>query len=72
MAFVIALGDYIIPKQLGGTTMTLFGSLVSDQFGQAYNWPLGSALGFYSLRRRGADPDAVDENREIGGICGME
>ena len=46
MAFVIALGDYIIPKQLGGTTMTLFGSLVSDQFGQAYNWPLGSALGF--------------------------
>ncbi len=46
MAFVIALGDYIIPKQLGGTTMMLFGNLVADQFGQAYNWPLGSALGF--------------------------
>ena len=46
MAFVIALGDYIIPKQLGGTTMTMFGSLIADQFGQAYNWPLGSALGF--------------------------
>jgi spermidine/putrescine transport system permease protein len=46
MAFVIALGDYIIPKQLGGTSMTLFGSLIADQFGQAYNWPLGSALGF--------------------------
>jgi spermidine/putrescine transport system permease protein len=46
MAFVIALGDYIVPKQLGGTTMTMFGSLISDQFGQAYNWPLGSALGF--------------------------
>lgn len=46
MAFVIALGDYIIPKQLGGTTMTMFGNLISDQFGLAYNWPLGSALGF--------------------------
>jgi spermidine/putrescine transport system permease protein len=46
MAFVISLGDYIIPKQLGGTTMTMFGSLIADQFGQAYNWPLGSALGF--------------------------
>jgi spermidine/putrescine transport system permease protein len=46
MAFVISLGDYIIPKQLGGTTMVMFGSLISDQFGSAYNWPLGSALGF--------------------------
>ena len=46
MAFVISLGDYIVPKQLGGTTMTMFGSLIADQFGQAYNWPLGSALGF--------------------------
>ncbi len=46
MAFVIAIGDYIIPKQLGGTTMTMFGSLIADQFGTAYNWPLGSALGF--------------------------
>jgi spermidine/putrescine transport system permease protein len=46
MAFVIAVGDYIIPKQLGGTSMTMFGSLIADQFGQAYNWPLGSALGF--------------------------
>ena len=26
--------------------MIMFGSLISDQFGQAYNWPLGSALGF--------------------------
>ena len=46
MAFVIALGDYIIPKQLGGTSMTMMGSLIADQFGNAYNWPLGSALGF--------------------------
>jgi spermidine/putrescine transport system permease protein len=45
MAFVIAIGDYIIPKQLGGTTMTMFGSLISDQFIQANNWPMGSALG---------------------------
>jgi len=45
MAFVISLGDYIIPKQLGGTSMVMFGNLISDQFGTAYNWPFGSALG---------------------------
>jgi len=46
MAFVISLGDYIIPKQLGGTSMVMFGNLIADQFGTAYNWPFGSALGF--------------------------
>ena len=46
MAFVIALGDYIIPKQLGGTTMLMMGGLIADQFGNAYNWPLGSSFGF--------------------------
>jgi len=46
MAFVLALGDYIIPRQLGGTKMMMFGNLIADEFGQAYNWPLGSALGF--------------------------
>ena len=46
MAFVISLGDYIVPKQLGGTSMVMFGNLIADQFGTAYNWPFGSALGF--------------------------
>jgi len=46
MAFVIALGDYIIPQQLGGPNGMMFGNLIVTQFGYAYNWPLGAALGF--------------------------
>ncbi len=45
-AFIIALGDYIIPQQLGGTQGIMFGNLVWSQFGFAFNWPLGAALGF--------------------------
>jgi spermidine/putrescine transport system permease protein len=45
-AFVIALGDYIIPIQLGGTQGIMFGNLIWSQFGFAFNWPLGAALGF--------------------------
>ncbi len=45
-AFIIALGDYIIPMQLGGTGGMMFGNLIYSQFGFAFNWPLGSALGF--------------------------
>jgi spermidine/putrescine transport system permease protein len=46
MAFVTALGDYIIPQQLGGPNGLMFGNIVVSQFGYSYNWPLGSALGF--------------------------
>jgi spermidine/putrescine transport system permease protein len=46
MAFVTALGDYIIPAQLGGPNGIMFGNLIVSQFGYTYNWPLGSALGF--------------------------
>ena len=45
-SFIIALGDYIIPLQLGGTQGIMFGNLVWSQFGFAFNWPLGAALGF--------------------------
>ena len=45
-SFIIALGDYIIPLQLGGTQGIMFGNLIWSQFGFAFNWPLGAALGF--------------------------
>jgi len=44
-SFIIALGDYIIPIQLGGTQGIMFGNLIWSQFGFAFNWPFGSALG---------------------------
>jgi spermidine/putrescine transport system permease protein len=46
LSFIIALGDYIIPSQLGGNSGIMYGNVVWAQFGQSYNWPLGSALGF--------------------------
>lgn len=45
-SFIIALGDYIIPQQLGGTQGIMFGNLIYSQFGFAFNWPFGAALGF--------------------------
>jgi len=45
-SFIIALGDYIIPQQLGGVQGIMFGNLIWSQFGFAYNWPFGAALGF--------------------------
>jgi spermidine/putrescine transport system permease protein len=46
MAFVMTLGDYIIPQQLGGPNGIMFSNIIVAQFGLAYNWPLGAALGF--------------------------
>lgn len=46
LSFIVALGDYIIPQQLGGTGGIMFGNIVWSQFGIASNWPQGSALGF--------------------------
>ncbi len=45
-AFIIAMGDYIIPQQLGGPQGLMYGNLIWSQFGFAFNWPLGAALGF--------------------------
>jgi spermidine/putrescine transport system permease protein len=46
LSFIIALGDYIIPSQLGGNSGIMYGNVVWAQFGGAYNWPFGAALGF--------------------------
>ncbi|MCC6313305.1 MAG: ABC transporter permease [Thermomicrobiales bacterium] len=43
-AFVLALGDYITPQMVGGTSGFTFGRLIWSQFGLAYNWPLGAAM----------------------------
>ncbi len=48
-AFIIALGDYIIPQQLGGTQGIMFGNLIWSQFGFAFNWPFGASLSFILL-----------------------
>ena len=44
LVFIPAIGDYVITTQLGGGTTMMFGSLISQQFLAARNWPQGSAL----------------------------
>jgi spermidine/putrescine transport system permease protein len=46
LSFIIALGDYIIPQQIGGSGGIMYGNIVWSQFGIISNWYLGSALGF--------------------------
>jgi spermidine/putrescine transport system permease protein len=44
-AFVLSLGDYITPQMVGGTSGFTYGRVIWSQFGLAYDWPLGAALG---------------------------
>jgi spermidine/putrescine transport system permease protein len=46
--FLIAAGDYVTPVLVGGK-MTMLGNLIVVQFGQNFNWPLGSAMSFAIL-----------------------
>ena len=43
-AFVLALGDFVTPQMVGGTTGFTFGRIIYSQFGLAYDWPFGSAM----------------------------
>jgi len=43
--FVLALGDFVTPQMVGGTTGFTFGRVIQSQFGLAFDWPFGAALG---------------------------
>jgi len=43
-AFIAALGDYMTPALVGGTSGILVGNIIQSQFGNSFNWPLGSAF----------------------------
>lgn len=48
-AFVLTCGDYVTPTLVGGTNGTMIGNVIADQFGVAYNWPLGAALAITTM-----------------------
>jgi spermidine/putrescine transport system permease protein len=50
--FLIACGDWVTPVLVGGR-MTLLGNLISSQFGDFTNWPLGAAMSFTLLAAAG-------------------
>ena len=47
--FVLALGDFATPQMVGGTSGFTYGRVVWSQFGLAYDWPFGAALGMVLL-----------------------
>ena len=43
--FIMAIGDFITPQMVGGPSGFTFGRVIYSQFGLAFNWPFGAALG---------------------------
>jgi spermidine/putrescine transport system permease protein len=44
LVFIPCIGAYVTPRVLGGGKNMMLGSLIEQQFGQARDWPSGSAL----------------------------
>ena len=44
MEFILALGDFVTPQLVGGTSGFTYGKIIYSNFGMAFNWPFGAAL----------------------------
>lgn len=49
LVFPLAFGDYIAPGLVGGPDGQMFGNLIQNQFGTAFNYPFGAALALVLL-----------------------
>lgn len=49
LIFVPVIGSFMEPRILGGKVGVTLGTVIEDQFTQAFNWPLGAALSFTLL-----------------------
>ncbi len=48
LCFLVAAGDYVTPTLVGGK-MAMIGNMIVPQFGNFFNWPLGSAMSYTLL-----------------------
>ncbi len=44
LTYIPMCGDYVTARVLGGADGNMIGSMIASQFGDAQNWPLGSAM----------------------------
>ena len=44
LVFIPLMGEYLIPAILGGNKTAYTGTLIAQQFSEAHDWPLGSAI----------------------------
>src|ERR1700712_312232 len=49
LIFIPVIGSFMEPRILGGRVGVTMGTVIEDQFTQAFNWPLGAALSFTML-----------------------
>lgn len=49
MSFLIAAGDYVTPRLVGGPSSSMIGNFIEGQFGLRMNAPLGAAMSFTTL-----------------------
>jgi spermidine/putrescine transport system permease protein len=47
--FCFAFGDFIAPRMVGGPDSNMIANVIATQFGQAMDWPFGSALSVVML-----------------------
>jgi spermidine/putrescine transport system permease protein len=49
LSFLVAVGDYVTPRFLGGPYTAMIGDFIEQQFSLRSNWPMGSAMSFSVL-----------------------
>jgi spermidine/putrescine transport system permease protein len=49
LSFLIAAGDYVTPRFLGGPYTAMIGDFIEQQFSLRFDWPMGSAMSFSVL-----------------------
>jgi spermidine/putrescine transport system permease protein len=49
MVFTLVAGDYLTPQLVGGSSGVTIISAITDLFGAAFDWPLGSAIAWMLL-----------------------
>ena len=47
--FLIAAGDFVTPRMVGGPQTSMIGVFIQSQFSVRFNWPLGAAMSFMFL-----------------------
>lgn len=48
-ALIPTLGEFVTPLLVGGTSGSMYGNLIQDQFMRALNWPMGSVMSLAML-----------------------
>jgi spermidine/putrescine transport system permease protein len=49
LSFLVAAGDYVTPRFLGGPYTAMIGDFIEQQFSLRFDWPMGSAMSFSVL-----------------------